>query len=243
MVAIRTPAETVKADSLPEKTPSRGRGSATSRERAPGRHPSPKSGRRNQNDEGAPSVADGVEPVDVLEDLARVINAKHDQFATGLRNTLTLAIELGGLLVNVKDQLPHGDVQCWLEDHRAFCYESAAIYMRVHERREAVGQIDPAKMQPAADLTLKGALNLLAKPRPRAAKDDVAEKPDQQSAPASPPPRTSLAHRLRFRRPAVRLRPWRRPKSTTLPQRRRRGFRPRFPHLSRLLRVHFNGRG
>ena len=185
MVATRTPAKTVKSANLPVKTPSRGRSSARSRDQAPAKSPSPKSGRRKPKGEGGPGVADSVEPGDVLEDLARRINTKHDQVVSGVQNTYKLAIELGGLLVNVKEQLPHGEFQRWIEDHCAFGYRSAADYMRLYEHREDYGRIDPANVQPAALLTSKGELKRLAKPRDKPAQQDVVEKPDRCSSPTS----------------------------------------------------------
>ena len=185
MVATRTPAKTKKSENLSAKTPSRGRGSAKSRDQAPATSPSPKSGRRKPKGEGTPSAPHGVEPGDVLEDLAQRINTKHDQVVSGVQNTYKLAIELGGLLANVKEQLPHGEFQRWIEDHCAFGYRSAADYMRLYEHREDYGRIDPANVQPAALLTAKGELKRLAKPRDKPAQQDVVEKPDRCSSPTS----------------------------------------------------------
>jgi Protein of unknown function (DUF3102) len=159
MVATCRSAKTGKSDDR-EPSPSRRRASDKSRVQAPVGRPSHEAA---QPERILISTA-AVVPCDRLEDLAAEIKAKRDQLVGGLRRSLALAIELGGLLLQVKKQLPHGRFQRWIQDNCDFSYESAAAYARLHEHRERLGQID-SKMQSIADLTVSEALHVLAKPR------------------------------------------------------------------------------
>jgi Protein of unknown function (DUF3102) len=178
MVVTCRSAKTEKSDDR-KPSPPRRRASDKSRVQAP-------AGRASQEaaqPERIPIANAAVVPRDVLEDLAVQIKAKQDQHVGGLRRSLTLAIELGGLLLQVKKQLPHGSFQRWIQDNCDFSYESAAAYTRLHERGERLGQIN-SKMQSIADLTVSEALHVLAKPRAKADAGKVNNKPDRRSAPA-----------------------------------------------------------
>jgi len=68
---------------------------------------------------------------------ARII-ALHNEIGGALRTTLEKAIEIGGLLVEQKAELQHGEWSAWIAEHLPFAERTAREYMRFWERRDAI---------------------------------------------------------------------------------------------------------
>jgi hypothetical protein len=91
-----------------------------------------------------------------LADLASRINAEHDAVCGALKRSLGHAITAGKLLIEAKAQLRHGQWMSWLKDHCKIPERTARLYMRVAKNEAEIGNV--------ADLTLRGAVALLAYP-------------------------------------------------------------------------------
>jgi hypothetical protein len=109
-----------------------------------------------------------------LAKLADKINASHHR---GLESFLKHARRTGQLLIRAKERVGHGRFGAWIEANCCFSPESARGYMRVAEDWEALTELVASKRQPVTDLTLKGALRLLARPRPEALPAPVTSRP------------------------------------------------------------------
>jgi len=81
------------------------------------------------------------------------IKALHIECGSLARQTFDKAIEIGGLLVEAKAQLKHGEWGQWVEDNLPFTARSASTYMRYHDQRELL------KSENVSDLT--GATRML----------------------------------------------------------------------------------
>ena len=91
-----------------------------------------------------------------LDDLAIRIRAKHEEFVGSIRTSLTLAIEAGELLIEAKAQCGgHGRWLPWLES--VMPARTASHYMRLARSKDEIGNT-------VADLTVRGAMKLLAPP-------------------------------------------------------------------------------
>ena len=91
-----------------------------------------------------------------LTGLAAEINNEHSAFVSGLAH----AVKAGELLLQAKAIVAHGDWASWLADNVTFSERTARGYMRVAEHWPEL-----SKTATVADLTLRGALQLLSKPR------------------------------------------------------------------------------
>jgi hypothetical protein len=94
-----------------------------------------------------------------LADLAARIRVEHEAASVALKNGLRHAIAAGGLLIEAKAQLKHGQWLPWLTEYCSISERSAQGYMRV--ARE-LGALDEAKAQRIADLSFRDALRSLA---------------------------------------------------------------------------------
>lgn len=108
-----------------------------------------------------------VRRVDLAE-LAKRINAAHDAFETGMRQSLTAAAEAGELLINAKEQLRHGEWLPWLSDNFRGSHDMASRYMKLAGRLPEI----EANFANVRNLSLSGALRLLdAEPSPAGGSD------------------------------------------------------------------------
>jgi Protein of unknown function (DUF3102) len=103
-----------------------------------------------------------------LEELAARIKAEYEATRTNIRHALASALRAGELLIAAKARLRHGEWLPWLRDHCDMSERSAQAFMRVGRNREEI----ESNPQTTADLTLDAALQLLAKPKPTAARAD-----------------------------------------------------------------------
>src|ERR1700732_2297567 len=91
-----------------------------------------------------------------LADLAARINAEHEAAGGALKRSLQHAIAAGELLLEAKDQLKHGQWLPWLKEHCQISERTVRLYMRVAKNKAQIGNV--------ADLTVRGAVALLAAP-------------------------------------------------------------------------------
>jgi Zn-finger nucleic acid-binding protein len=77
---------------------------------------------------------------DVGPERAAAINRLHDEVIGSVNTALARAIEAGGLLIDTKAELPHGEFTPWLRANCSFSVVTARRYMRLHEHREELRQ-------------------------------------------------------------------------------------------------------
>jgi hypothetical protein len=94
-----------------------------------------------------------------LVDLAARIKTEHTAVSSALKESLRHAIAAGELLLQAKDQVPHGQWLPWLEEHCSISERTAQLYMRVAKNRT---EIENQIRNVIADLTLNEAAALLA---------------------------------------------------------------------------------
>lgn len=100
----------------------------------------------------------------VISDKAQEIIALHNGILRNLRESLDMAIQLGGLLTEVKSELKHGEFGDWLKSTMPFVPRTARNYMKLWRNR------DELKRKMVSDLT--SAYRLLEQPRRKCAPDD-----------------------------------------------------------------------
>jgi hypothetical protein len=98
-----------------------------------------------------------------LADLAKRIKSCHEATTTALKSSVEHAIAAGDLLLEAKKQVnQHGAWLPWLSEHCAMPERTAQLYMRL-AKSEA---IEAQMRNSVADLTVRGAIELLAPPLP-----------------------------------------------------------------------------
>jgi len=101
---------------------------------------------------------------EVLGTLAQQINEEHRAAFKAMVDTLNHAVVAGALLLEAKKLVKHGEWGAWLEENFEGSDRTTRDYMRLARRR---GEIEEAKRQGSAILSISGALQYLGqKPRP-----------------------------------------------------------------------------
>ncbi len=95
-----------------------------------------------------------------LLSLADQINHAHIQAVSHATKAIDYAAKAGGLLIEAKSQVKHGEWSDWLAANCEVSERQAQRYMRVTKALE-----DPAKASRVSDLSLRGAMEALNKPR------------------------------------------------------------------------------
>lgn len=94
-----------------------------------------------------------------LPDLATQINLEHEACLGAAREAITRAIEVGRLLCEAKEQIPHGGWASWVEANCSFGDRQASKYMRAYHHRDQIGTT-------GSDLVgLHGVIDALASPK------------------------------------------------------------------------------
>ena len=115
-----------------------------------------------------------------LADLAARIKAEHEATAIAMRRGVEHAMAAGDLLLEAKAQLKHGEWLPWLAAHCHIPERTARLYMRLALNRAELDH----QIGNVADLTVRGAVALLASPRrniPDGADDNSKEFDDQEN--------------------------------------------------------------
>jgi Protein of unknown function (DUF3102) len=105
-----------------------------------------------------PILDAGLARSNSLTDLAARIKVEHTAVATALKDSLSHAIAAGALLIEAKEQVPHGQWLPWLREHCTISERTAQLYMRAAKHRDDL----EANTQGIADLTLSEAAAVLA---------------------------------------------------------------------------------
>ena len=94
-----------------------------------------------------------------LPDLAARIKAEHEAVSTALKESVQHAIAAGELLIEAKEQVPHGQWLPWLREHCAMSERTAQLYMRCARNRK---EIEESQIRnTVADLSLNEAAAIL----------------------------------------------------------------------------------
>jgi hypothetical protein len=107
------------------------------------------------------TIASPIEGSNYLIDIAARVKIEHQAVAASLKQSVQHAIAAGELLLEAKDQIPHGQWLPWLEQHCGVTPRAAQMYMRVAKYRAAI----ELKYEDISHLTIADALAALAKPR------------------------------------------------------------------------------
>ena len=94
-----------------------------------------------------------------LPDLAARIRIEHRAASDKLSEALAHAMAAGDLLIEAKEQIPHGGWLPWLATNVEISDRTAQLYMRTAKNR---AEIEAQKRNSVADLTLSEAVALLA---------------------------------------------------------------------------------
>ena len=105
-----------------------------------------------------------------LPDLAARIRAEHEATISHLRQGAQHAMAAGDLLREAKALVKHGQWLPWLKENCAIAERTAQQYMRLANNRDLIERRNP---HDHADLTIAGALELLAPLKSHPLKDDL----------------------------------------------------------------------
>jgi hypothetical protein len=64
------------------------------------------------------------------------LNTLHNEIMGAMRTTLHKAVEAGGILQEVKENLPHGKFTAWVEENISFDLRTAQRYMKAWDNRD-----------------------------------------------------------------------------------------------------------
>ena len=106
-------------------------------------------------------IADRSTDLAKLADLVEPINAEHRAFKAALTDALNRAHRAGDLLLKAKELCPHGTWESWLAKNFEGTDRTARRYMQISDRWP---EIDAAQNGHVSDLSVRGALALLAGP-------------------------------------------------------------------------------
>jgi hypothetical protein len=100
--------------------------------------------------------------------LAARINAEHAETSLALERGVEHALAAGDLLIEAKQQLPHGQWAPWIKANcPGISGRTIRLYMQLARNRDEL----EANRQPIANLTLQGAVKALAAPEPTGGDD------------------------------------------------------------------------
>ena len=105
-----------------------------------------------------PAQAAAPDRSNSLADLAARIRTEHEAVSTALAESVQHAMAAGALLIEAKEQIPHGGWLPWLRDHCAISERTAQLYMRTAKNRK---EIEKQIRNGVADLSLNEATAIL----------------------------------------------------------------------------------
>jgi hypothetical protein len=100
----------------------------------------------------------------ITADLAQRIRTEHQAYMDARRTSIKHALVVGGLLVEAKQHVKHGEWESWVKRNCKMSDRTARDYMRLAENRKEI----EVKTAAAADLAagIKDHLKLIAEPKP-----------------------------------------------------------------------------
>jgi hypothetical protein len=109
----------------------------------------------------------------VFEDpLATRINAKYREVESLARSTVEGGIELGGMLLEKKESMRHGEWGPWVRAHFEGSERQAERFMQVYNNRDKL-RANPTRV---ADMSLRQALRIISPPPKEDQKEDSTKK-------------------------------------------------------------------
>ncbi len=106
-----------------------------------------------------PALKSSTSPTEAsLTDLAARIQAAHEAATTTMRQGCEHAIKAGRLLIEAKNQVPHGQWLRWLQKHCQVSERMAQYYMTLARAFEA-------NPQRVADLAMREAIKVITAPK------------------------------------------------------------------------------
>lgn len=98
-----------------------------------------------------------------LEALSTKVNGIHQEILTSAKNTVMRAVEAGKWLIDMKDLLPHGHFEKYVEEHANFSVRTARRYIELNEKWPKIEQ----ELGPDAYIsTIDGCLKIVKPPKP-----------------------------------------------------------------------------
>jgi hypothetical protein len=116
-----------------------------------------------------------------LDNLASIVRAEHAAVGHAAGDMLAHAIAAGDALLAAKVQVAHGEWRSWLRHHCCLSERTAQVYKRLAEGRAEI-ETNP---QRAADLSIRAALRLIARPRSRS--PSCRDEPENTEADSTAP--------------------------------------------------------
>lgn len=82
-------------------------------------------------------------------DAAARVNALHERACSSLKDAVQYAIQIGDMLSQQKEELPHGSFLKWVEDNLAFSARTAQNYIKIFKHKEELEQLQPGSLSEA----------------------------------------------------------------------------------------------
>lgn len=85
-----------------------------------------------------------------IDELKKQINERHDSIQTALKRSVQEAIAIGGLLIQVKEQLQHGEFGEWINQNCNFTDRTARNYIQIFKyknKMETISDLQEAYKQ------------------------------------------------------------------------------------------------
>ena len=101
---------------------------------------------------------------EITESRITEINKLHNEITAGIKTAVYKAVEMGGLLKEVKESLPHGNFSHWIELNISFDIRTAQRYMKAHNNRDRLKNDNVTYLTQLIDVE--------EKPSPRTAKPE-----------------------------------------------------------------------
>jgi hypothetical protein len=115
-----------------------------------------------------------------LDELAREINDGHRRCLEAMGNAIAVAVEVGGRLREAKESMKHGEWIPWVEANCDFGRRQASNYMRVHNERSLLAEIQMGTGN--SHLSLTGFVRIIAEAEAEARAEAEAERKDDDRA-------------------------------------------------------------
>ena len=87
--------------------------------------------------------------MEIVRDLTSEIIKKHLEFELSLRTTISVAIDVGEILQEQKEELGHGDFTTWMEENLPFSVRTAQNYMRLFSEKDKLLALMPKDLTEA----------------------------------------------------------------------------------------------
>jgi len=78
---------------------------------------------------------------------ANEINHEHDLFVSSARTGLEHAVRCGELLIEAKQNMPHGGWKVWVDENCNFSYRTAQVYMRIYTKAQSSALLEEGESQ------------------------------------------------------------------------------------------------